>query len=564
MKKQLSRLFTLVLSCQLIALSYLSAQTGKWTAVKNLPPHLNYGVCLLMTDGTVICHNISGGGSGYGWDRLTPDIHGSYANGTWDSIAPMNNDRLFFSSQILPDGKVYAAGGEYGGGGVNGEVYDPVANTWTVCGPIPAGWSLYDANSQLLYDGTVMEGPQIGSNNSFNILNWDPNTLVYTTEPNSLQNHDEAEWLKLPDSSVLFVGIASQNANRYIPQTATWVNDANTPGNLYDPYGEEAGCALMLPNGKAVFFGATPYNAIYTPSGNSSPGTWASADSFPVIQGTRMGQPDAAGAMMVNGHILLAVSPIGTAANEFNTPAYFLEYDYTTNTFTQVMDTIPGQHGDSIAYIASYQTQMLDLPDGTVLLSISQTDTLPNQYYIYTPGSGPIPQGKPTLENVIPLSCNNYRITGKLFNGISEGAAYGDDWQMSTNWPLVRLTNGTNVYYAKTTNWNRLGAVQTDSAEDTAYFALPSLPGGNYTVQVVVNGFASSPIPLTTFGVAITATNITSCFGTGSATASASFGAAPYTYSWSPSGGTDSIASGLSAGTYTITVTEVGGCTASA
>ncbi len=135
---------------------------------------------------------------------------------------------------------------------------------------------------------------------------------------------------------------------------------------------------------------------------------------------------------------------------------------------------------------------------------------------------------------------------------------------MSTNWPLVRLTSGTNVYYAKTSNWNRLGAVQTDSAEDTAYFALPSLPGGNYSVQVVVNGFASSPVPLTTFGVAITATNISSCHGTGSATASASYGAKPYTYSWSPSGGTDSIASGLSAGTYTVTVTEVGGCTTSA
>lgn len=33
-------------------------------------------------------------------------------------------------------------------------------------------------------------------------------------------------------------------------------------------------------------------------------------------------------------------------------------------------------------------------------------------------------------------------------------------------------------------------------------------------------------------------------------------GTAPYTYSWSPSGGTDSVATGLSAGTYTVTVTD--------
>src|SRR5580698_2552826 len=87
----------------------LSAQTGTWTQVATKAPHPNEGVCLLMTDGTVICHNIQGGSYGTGWDRLTPDVHGSYANGTWDTIAPMLNDRLFFSSQILPSGKVYVA-----------------------------------------------------------------------------------------------------------------------------------------------------------------------------------------------------------------------------------------------------------------------------------------------------------------------------------------------------------------------------------------------------------------------------------------------------------------------
>jgi uncharacterized repeat protein (TIGR01451 family) len=49
-----------------------------------------------------------------------------------------------------------------------------------------------------------------------------------------------------------------------------------------------------------------------------------------------------------------------------------------------------------------------------------------------------------------------------------------------------------------------------------------------------------------------------SCNGgtTGTASVTASNGVPPYTYSWLPSGGTGSIATGLAAGTYTVTVTD--------
>lgn len=562
MQKKLQRLLASTLSCCLL-FSITNAQTGTWTKVKAPAPHDNMGVCLLLTDGTVICHNTSGGGEGTGWDRLTPDIHGSYVNGTWDSITPMQFDRLFFSSQVLPSGKVYVAGGEYGAGALNGEVYDPVTNSWTPCGAVPGGANIYDGNSELLYNGNVLEGPQLGGNPSFDCFLWSPVTNLYTIAPSAIYNHDEAAWLKLADSSVLFVGIASDSANRYIPQTNTWIKDATVPGNLYDA-AEEAGGAHLLPNGKAIFFGATPFNAIYTPTGNTSPGTWAVADSFPVIHGCPVGQSDASSATLVNGHILCAVSPVDACAGQFASPTYFVEYNYTTNTFTQIKDTIPGMSGGDSIPVASYQTQMLDLPDGNILVSVSQTSSYSRSYLIYTPGSGPIPQGKPTIDNLTQVNCTKYMVTGKLFNGISEGASYGDDWQCATNYPLVRLTDGTNVYYAKTSDWNRVAAVQTDSLEDTAYFTLPSIPGANYSAEVVVNGFASSAVPLTVFGVTITAqTNITTCKGLGSATAFASNGNTPYSYLWSPGGGTNAYDSNLTAGTYTVTVTENGGCSAS-
>lgn len=56
-------------------------------------------------------------------------------------------------------------------------------------------------------------------------------------------------------------------------------------------------------------------------------------------------------------------------------------------------------------------------------------------------------------------------------------------------------------------------------------------------------------------------TNVTSPGGSdGSATAYVSGGTGGYTYSWAPTGGTAATASGLSAGTYTVTVTDANMC----
>ncbi len=544
----------------------LHAQTGTWTKITTNAPNYNEGVTLLMTDGSVICHNSSGGGYGIGWDRLTPNASGSYINGTWSAIAPMLYDGLYFSSQVLPDGSVYVAGGEYGAGATHGEVYSPFSNTWTKCDSIPLGWNIYDGNSEILYDGTVLEGPQIASYGG--TLIYHPTTNKYTIGPSALYGHDEASWLKLRDSSVLFVGIGSTSSNRYIPQTQTWVNDGTVPGNLYDSYGLESGPAFLLPNGKAIFFGATGYNAIYTPSGNTGPGTWATADSFPIINGARTGMPDAAAAMMVNGKILCGVSPVPTASNNvWRTPVYFVEYDYTTNTFAQVTSIFPGQGSDSLKGYTSYQLNMLDLPDGNVLVSVAQSG-ISNQYFIYTPGSAAIPEGKPTINNIYQTSCYSYNITGKLFNGISEGAGYGDDWQCETNYPIVRLTNGSNVYYTQTSKWNRIGAVQTDSLEDTAQFTLPiNLPIGTYSLVLTANGFASNPVIFTTTYTKLNVIAIPgneSCIGgsNGSIQATISGGVSPYTYSWS-TGATTSSVTGLTIGKYKVTVTDKNGCTAS-
>jgi len=95
------------------------------------------------------------------------------------------------------------------------------------------------------------------------------------------------------------------------------------------------------------------------------------------------------------------------------------------------------------------------------------------------------------------------------------------------------------------------------------------LSAGTYTVIVTdTNGCtAFETVSVNDAGaatVSISSFTDVSCNGdsTGAATVTASGGILPYTYSWSPYGGTDSTATGLSAGLYTVAVTDNNGCLA--
>jgi hypothetical protein len=417
-------------------------------------------------DGSLI---IADGGNN--WYRLDPDIHGSYLHGAWSRLASTADTRLYYSSQVLMNGNVYVCGAEYGTGGNKSEIYNPLTNTWTA-GPNSelSGGDYIDVISVLLADGTLMQG-STGTNCQI----YNPVTNSYGSAFYTIRGMDEMDWCKLPDDSILSVDDWGWNSERYIPSQGAWVADANTPVALCDSLGE-IGSSNLLPNGKVFTIGATPNTAIYTPSGSSSPGAWVLGPAVP----SGLGADDAPAAAENSGTLLFTLGPTGT----YNGPTSFFEYDYSSNAITQING--PTGSTDSPA---PYNTWMIDLPDGNILYVGSAV-------YMYTPSGSPLAAGKPVISSVTQNPGGSFHLVGTGLNGISMGARYGDDKQMDTNYPLVRLTSNStgDVYYARTYNRSTT-SIQTGSKTLTTEFVVPSIaPSGTYSLVAVVNGNASAPV----------------------------------------------------------------------
>jgi hypothetical protein len=132
-----------LLSCGLLALSatvYADGPSASWTPLANLSPAGSLSTMMLLTDGTVFAQS---GDDLQHWLKLTPDAHGSYINGTWTTLAPMSFLRLYFTSNVLQDGRVWVLGGEYTGPyfdanlAPSAEIYDPLKNSWSSAAPYP-------------------------------------------------------------------------------------------------------------------------------------------------------------------------------------------------------------------------------------------------------------------------------------------------------------------------------------------------------------------------------------------------------------------------------------------
>jgi List-Bact-rpt repeat protein/Big-like domain-containing protein/putative Ig domain-containing protein/Kelch motif protein len=477
------------------------AQAQTWTVLSH-QPSVGLRICLLMTDASVICQ------SGHDWYKLTPDLAGSYVNGTWSQIAsfPSGYEPYVYASAVLADGRVVVVGGEYDASGNivlsnQGAVYDPVANTWTPLAP-PSGWSyIGDAPATVLANGQFL----IGSKLDTRIALLDPATLTWTViNPTGKADffNSEENWMLLPDGSVFTLDVKNAfGSERFIPSTSTWVTAGLTPVDMHSPPGEgpvtiapgvvytppgDMGPAVLLPDGRVFAEGGNGHTAVYTPppANSSAPGTWVQAPDFP----GGLYVDDGPAAALPNGHVLAVASPPGDRLG-----LSFFEFDGA--------NLIPVPASPNASADASNFTSLLLLPTGQVLLVDTSTSV-----QVYTAAGTYSPSWAPTVSAVPATLANgsSYQISGTQFNGLSQGSAFGDENQNATNYPLVRITNNASghVFYARTHGHSSMG-VATGSTPVSTNFDVPvNTELGASTLTVVANGIPSAPV-----AVSINSTN---------------------------------------------------------
>jgi len=426
----------------------------------------------LLTDGTVMVHEYGS----QNWWRLTPDINGSYLNGTWSQLASMQSDYgpLYFASAVLADGRVLVEGGEYNflqfAETNKGSIYNPTTDSWTPVNP-PAGWSsIGDSPCVVLNNGTFM----MGQNSSKKQVLFNATTLTWSTVGSGkADTYSEEGFAIIPGGSVLTVDCANgTNSELFNPTTGQWTTAGSTIVKLPDASSLEIGPIIQRPDGTVVAFGGTVHNSIYNPTA----GTWAPTADFP--GGNDMA--DAPGSLLPDGNVLVLASP-----GIFQQPSTFFVFDGIT--FTQAPST------QSAGNITSYEGRMLLLPTGQVLSLVANGQTIDAE--LYTSKGRPDPAWAPNLTSA-PRDLtrgNSYQISGTQFNGLSVGSDYGDDATMATNYPIVRITNQAtgHVFYARTHDHSTMGIATGNAIVSTRIDVPVAAETGPSTIVVVANGIAS-------------------------------------------------------------------------
>ncbi|MBV9717792.1 MAG: hypothetical protein JOZ77_00590 [Candidatus Eremiobacteraeota bacterium] len=431
---------------------------------------------LLMTDGSVLVADLCTPN----WFKLTPDQNGNYTTGTWSKIAamPSTYGPLYFASAVLADDKVIVQGGEYnfckGAETTLGAIYDPVANSWSAVSG-PSGWSqIGDAQSAVLSNGTYMLGNCCYKEQA--LLN--EASMSWTIIGNGKQDTNSEEgWTLLPNGDVLETNVFDPPyAQVYNPTANAWQSAGQTPVSLVSS-NDEIGPQTLRPDGTVFVAGANGYSAVY----NSKTAAWTQGPTFPVEGGQQLAVGDGPSSLLTDGSVLIAASPV------YYPPSYYFLFNGKK---LKSITGPPNAPNDS-----SYAVRLLVLPTGQVLETDGSTDI-----EIYTPKTTGGARYAPHITSV-PTTLTHgttYQIQGRLFNGMSQANFYGDDDQQATNFPLVRVTNGStgHVFYCRTHNHSFMG-VASPSKVSTMFDVPKTIEKGSSSLVVVANGIASPAVSVT-------------------------------------------------------------------
>lgn len=466
-----------------------SHRGGHVTRLTSQPPD-SIQLEWLLTDGTVLAQSNSN------WSNFwlyTPDSTGNYANGSWKQVGSLQTgygpDAA--ASDVLPNGKFVIIGGEYNtpGNGYDlqltnlGAVYDPTTQAFTPLGH-PKKWGyIGDSESTVLPDGHMILGQKLTEQDA--ILNAKTMTWKVIGHKGKADFNSEEGWTLLPDGTILTADVkAAPNSEIYNASTHRWTTAGSTivdlhspspygcleygPGLCYYPPGE-IGPAMLRPDGTVFATGSYSggYGAGHTAIYDTKTKTWTKGPDFP--NGDNAG--DNFAVLEPSGNVLVFGNS-GTA------------YEWNGSTFTQL---------NGVSEVGA----PLLLPTGQILL-------LGYEAELYTPTGSPNPKWAPTIKKC-PKNISagqTYQISGTQFNGLSLAMSFGDEYQNSTNYPLVRITNNGSgkVYYARTHGHSTMG-VQTGKKTVSTSFDVPKgIGSGASKLVVIANGIASKPVNVNVSG----------------------------------------------------------------
>ncbi|WP_417872061.1 hypothetical protein, partial [Winogradskyella sp.] len=168
------------------------------------------------------------------------------------------------------------------------------------------------------------------------------------------------------------------------------------------------------------------------------------------------------------------------------------------------------------------------------------------------------------LTQSIVIDCVNTCDAEITIENITNILCAGDNTGSGT----VSASSISNPNATFTFTWSN-GQIDTGVTSST----INNLTTGVYDVSVTIDGTACQPVeetisiiePSNPLNLTVSSTDeLGPNTNDGTASASAAGGTEPYTYLWSPSGETSQNISGLSSGTYSVTVTDANGCTQTA
>ncbi len=274
-----------------------------------------------------------------------------------------------------------------------------------------------------------------------------------------------------------------------------------------------------------------------------------------------------------NGNLNFTISPVNAAHNYdwavynltsavcsdiFSNPSLEVACNYSNVAGNTGPNGLPGAQNSPVIPAVAGQTFLINVSGFS---SINQSG-----YTIdFTASTASIADNTPpVLSSITSMNCGATTLT----------ASFSERIRCSTVQPSDFTLTGPGGPYTINSVTGNSCALNGTYSRDFAITFSPAIPGAgtyfltlNGTVSDLCNNNATVPqafpIPISGINITFQKTDVT-CFGgnNGSATAVITGAPGPYSYQWSPSGGSGASAQFLTSGTYTVTVTSGLGCSA--